>query len=218
MQINLQQRSLQSAIHHLTQLPWTASWCQSLVLALSSVYHFTLDCWWCIEQPCLAKCLSGGISNCFLIHLDDLPCAGSYDCWVNKFLTAMNSKFNVSSSELNGDGSSISFLMRQLVKLSDGLLIVPGTTADKVVAYFENFFGVARNQKIPCDGSIQNDDKSQLLNDGDSKAYRSVTSFVIFLDVCSGGAVSIHVCSHCLLFTKVSKAHWLPQGQWRHGH
>eukprot|EP00435_Cladocopium_sp_Y103_P051743 s1348_g16.t1 len=48
------------------------------------------------------------------------------------------------------------------------------TTVEKVVAYFECFFGPARAQKIPCDGAIQNEDSSQMLSAGDSKAYRSV--------------------------------------------
>ena len=141
----------------------------------------TLNCSWCVEQPCLAKCTADGISNCFLIHVDDLLFAGSRDFWNNQFLPAVTNKFNVSFSEIKDDGSSIFFLKRQLLKLSDGLLIVPRTTTGKIVAYFEKFFGVARNQKIPCDSSIQNDDKSQLLNDGDSKAYRSVIGLFLYV-------------------------------------
>jgi hypothetical protein len=57
--------------------------------------------------------------------------------------------------------AEVSFLKRRLVKLSDGLLIVPGTAVEKVVAYFERFFGPARAQKIPCDSSIQNEDESR---------------------------------------------------------
>ena len=53
-------------------------------------------------------------------------------------------------------------------------------SSDKIVAYFEKFFGVARHQKIPCDNSIQNDDKSQLLNEGDSKAYRSIIGLLLY--------------------------------------
>ena len=106
----------------------------------------TLNCSWCVEQPCLAKCTPDGISNCFLIHVDDLLFAGSRDFRNNQFLPAVISKFNVSFSEIKDDSSSIFFLKRQLLlKLSDGLLIVPGTTTGKIVAYFEKFFGVARN-------------------------------------------------------------------------
>ena len=91
----------------------------------------------------------------------------------------MTSKFNVSHNELKGDGTEISFLKRRLVKLSDGLLIVPGTTVEKVVAYFECFFGPARTQKIPCDSSIQNEDESRPLTIGDSKSYRSAIGLLL---------------------------------------
>ena len=140
-----------------------------------------LNCCWCLEQPCLAKCVDDGTNNCFLIHVDDLLFAGSYSFWTTKFLPAVTSKFNVNYTELKENGSFISFLKRKLVKIKDGLLLVPGTTANKVVSYFEKFFGVAKQQKIPCDGSIQNDDKSQKLSDGDSKAYRSVIGLLLYV-------------------------------------
>ena len=112
--------------------------------------------------------------------MDDLLFTGSYSFWTTKFLPAVTSKFNVNYTELKGNGSFISFLKRKLVKINDGLLLVPGTTANKVVSCFEKFFGVAKQQKIPCDGSIQNDDKSQKLSDGDSKAYRSVIGLLLY--------------------------------------
>ena len=90
-----------------------------------------------------------GVHNTFMIQVDDLLFAGSREFWENKFLPAMQSKFNVSYSELKDVGSSISFLKRKLVKLSDGLMVVPGTTVERVVACFEKSFGAARAQKIP---------------------------------------------------------------------
>ena len=76
-----------------------------------------LNCSWCVEQPCFAKCVDEGINNCFLIHVDDLHFAGSYNFWTSKCLPAVTSKFNVNYTELKGDGSSVSFLKRQIVKL-----------------------------------------------------------------------------------------------------
>ena len=38
----------------------------------------------------------------------------------------------------------------KLIKLSDGLMVVPGTTTERVVVCFERSFGPARAQKIPC--------------------------------------------------------------------
>ena len=94
----------------------------------------TLQFEWSIEQPCLARCTCNGVHNCFMIHVDDLLFAGSSEFWSKTFLPAMTAKFNVSHSVLTNDGSSIMFLKRRLVKLPDGILIVPGTTAEKVVA------------------------------------------------------------------------------------
>ena len=73
------------------------------------------------------------------------------------------------------------FLKRRLVKLSDGILIVPGTTPEKVVACFERLFGPARAQKIPCDAGIQNMDESPPLSFGDSKNYRSIIGLLFYV-------------------------------------
>ena len=82
---------------------------------------------------------------------------------------------------MKGDGAEISFLKRRSVKLSDGLLIVPGTTVEKVVAYFERFFGPARSQKTPYDSSIQNQDESRPLTGGDSKCYKTVLGLLLYV-------------------------------------
>ena len=71
-----------------------------------------------------------------MIHVDDLLFSGSTDLWNNKFLKGMTQRFKVSHSELKEDGSSISFFKRCLVKLAYGLMIVPGTTVEKVVSCF----------------------------------------------------------------------------------
>ena len=140
-----------------------------------------LQCEWSVEQPCLAHCTRDGVHNCFMIHVDDLLFTGSAKFWAETFLPTMEAKFNVSHSELKGDGTEISFLKRRLFKLSDGLLLIRGTTVEKVVAYFERFFGPARSHKIPCDSSVQNQDESRPLTPGDSKAYRSVIGLLLYV-------------------------------------
>ena len=67
----------------------------------------------------------------------------------------MGEKFTVSSSQLDGIGSSISFLRRKITETSDGLVLTPATSVEKVVKAFEEKFGVARSQKIPCSSEIQ---------------------------------------------------------------
>eukprot|EP00435_Cladocopium_sp_Y103_P064766 s153_g26.t1 len=93
----------------------------------------------------------------------------------------MTSKFSVSFNELKGVGSSISFLKRRLVQLKDGMMVVPGTTVEKVVSCFEKFYGQAKSRKIPCDASIQNEDVSPGLSPADSSAYRSVIGLLLYL-------------------------------------
>jgi hypothetical protein len=140
-----------------------------------------LNCSWCKGQPCIGKCVVDGVHNTFMFRVDDLLFAGSHEFWVNKLLPAMTSKFSVSYNELKGVDSSICFLKRKLVKLKDGLMVVPGTTAEKVVACFEQAFGQARAQKIPCDSSIQNPDTSQQLTAADGRSYRSVIGLLLYL-------------------------------------
>eukprot|EP00435_Cladocopium_sp_Y103_P068678 s126_g32.t1 len=93
----------------------------------------------------------------------------------------MTSKFSISYSVLGDTGTSINFLRKRIVRLSDGLMLVPGTTIDKVVSCFEKAFGVAKMQKIPCDTSIQNEDNSTNLTSADSSAYRSVIRLLLYL-------------------------------------
>ena len=85
-----------------------------------------LDCVWCKGQPCIGRCTVNGVRNTFMIPVDDLLFASSQDFWVNKFLPSMQSKSSISYNELADVGSSICFLKRKLVKLSDGLMVVPG--------------------------------------------------------------------------------------------
>ena len=62
---------------------------------------------WCNEQPCLA---SNG-SSTLLVHVDDILYVGNKSDW-ETFLKGMSLKFSVSHSQLEGVGTSISFLRR----------------------------------------------------------------------------------------------------------
>ena len=116
-------------------------------------------------------------------------------------------------------GDSISFLKRRMVKLDDGIMVVPGTTAEKVVTCFEKAFGVSKVQKIPCDAGIQNEDSSPGLTAKDSSAYRSVVGLLLYLardrpdlmfsvkEVAASMSCPTSVCA-----AKVEKACWIPQG------
>ena len=136
---------------------------------------------WCDEQPCLARCFEDGIYNVFMVHVDDLLFAGSAKFWREKFLPRMREKFSISCSELGNDGSSIAFLKRKIVKVSDGLLLVPGTSTFKVVKSFEKLFGAARSQKIPCDSGVQQPDVSPELKSSDAKGNRSIVGLLLYM-------------------------------------
>jgi len=136
-----------------------------------------LDFEWSAVQPCLARCQE----NMFMLHVDDLLFTGRRQYWSQVFLPLMKQKFNVSFSEIGEPGTEISFLKRRLIRVSDGLVIVPGTTVSKVVESFEKLFGVARLQKIPCDAAVQQDDSSKLLSPQDAKNYRSIIGLLLYL-------------------------------------
>jgi hypothetical protein len=93
----------------------------------------------------------------------------------------MQQKFSVSYSALGEVGSTVSFLKRRLVMMDDGIMLVPGTAASKVVECFEKHFGHARVQKVPTDASLQQEDHSQFLSAEDSKKFRSVIGLLLYL-------------------------------------
>ena len=67
--------------------------------------------------------------------------------------------------QLDGPGSNIKFLRRRMIEVEDGLILMPGTTVEKVVQAFEKSFGHARDQKVPSDAGIQLADNSSRLNE-----------------------------------------------------
>jgi hypothetical protein len=59
--------------------------------------------------------------------------------------------------------------------------MTPGTSVEKVVRAFEERFGVARSQKIPCSSEIQLEDNSPLLSPRDASAFRSVVGLCLYI-------------------------------------
>ena len=57
--------------------------------------------------------------------------------------------------------------------------MTPGTSVSKVVKSFEELFGVARVQRVPCSTDIQLADKSPQLNARDGKAFRSIVELCL---------------------------------------
>ena len=132
---------------------------------------------WSAVQPFLARCQG----NVFMLHVADLLFTGRRQFWSQVFLPLIKQKFHMNFSELGEPRTEISFLKRRLIRVIDGLVIVPGTIVSKVVANFEQFFGHARLQKIPCDAAAQQDDSSQLLGAKDAKNYRNIIGILLYL-------------------------------------
>ena len=131
----------------------------------------------CNEQPCLARNKSCTI----IIHVDDIMFVGSKTYWQDVFLKRMSEKFSISHSQLDGVGTSVSFLRRKVTDMGDWLMLTPGISISKVVKVFEESFGVARAQKIPCSAEIQMEDVSQKLNPRDATAYRSIVGLCLYI-------------------------------------
>ena len=116
-----------------------------------------------------------------MLHVDDLLFTGQRQYWHDVFLPAMQHKFSVSFSVLGDAGTEISFLKRRLVMLQDGIMVVPGTTVEKVLKHYEQFFGTARMQKTPCDSGIQQQDLTQELGQVEASRYRSIIGLLVYI-------------------------------------
>jgi hypothetical protein len=113
--------------------------------------------------------------------VDDIMFVGSKTYWQDVFLKRMSEKFSISHSQLDGVGTSVSFLRRKVTDMGDWLMLTPGISISKVVKVFEESFGVARAQKIPCSAEIQMEDVSQKLNPRDATAYRSIVGLCLYI-------------------------------------
>ena len=136
-----------------------------------------MDFKWCSEQPCLAR----NAHCCIMVHVDDILFCGNRDYWMKTFLVKFAAKFKISHSELEGMDSEISFLQRRIKRVSTGLALLPGTSAEKVIKLFEDHFGKVRNQSIPCDGGIHTEDLSAELSCDQAFAFRSVVGTCLYL-------------------------------------
>ena len=145
-------------------------WYQHLRSYLTTMFNYE----WCSEQPCMAR----NENSVILIHVDDILYVGRKTYWQD-FLNGMKEKFSVAHSQLEGNGSNVCFLRRKITEVEGGLIMTPGTSVSKVVKSFEEKFGVARVQRVPCSTDIQLADKSPQLNARDGKAFRSIVELCL---------------------------------------
>ena len=88
-----------------------------------------------------------------MLHVDDVLFVGQV--LGRTVFAKVEGAFQRKCISLEGEGSSISFLKRKLVKVDHGLALVPGINIDKLVENFESSFGQVRVQHVACDSSIQ---------------------------------------------------------------
>ena len=91
--------------------------------------HKHLDMHWCIEQTCTAK----NSHCCVMVHVDDVMFCSDGSYWENVFLKKLKEHYNINHSQLQGIGSEITFLKRRIKRLEEGLALIPGTKASKVI-------------------------------------------------------------------------------------
>ena len=104
-----------------------------------------LDMHRCIEQPCMAK----NSHCCVMVHVDDVMFCGDGWYWENVFLKKLKEHYNISHSQLQGIGSEISFLKRRIKTLEDGLALIPGTKASKVMSYLRRTLEKPDPKQLP---------------------------------------------------------------------
>ena len=167
-----------------------------------------------MEQPCMARTPQCTI----LIHVDDVMYVGSRAFWNEVFLPNIRNKFSISHDELKGNGTSIKFLRRKITEVPGGLILTPGTSIEKVVKCSEQRFGLARQQKVPCNADLQLVDNSEKLNDADASAFRSVIGLCLYVGrerpdlayaIKDQGVVFCDACTYNNITPTLAQAHWI---------
>ena len=135
-------------------------------LHLRKFLETQLNCTFCVEQPCLAKC-DGGI---FLIHVDDLMFVGDSAVWKEMVLKKFQEQFTISFEQLG-----------EIVMLDRGLALVSSKSARKAVEAFEQCFGKLRSQTTPCDASVLVEDLTSPLAAKDAFSFSSIIGTCLYV-------------------------------------
>ena len=126
-----QEKPMAVSLHHkLYRVKKNVSGAKMWYWSFRDLLNKHLDMHWCIEQPCMAK-----NSHCWvMVHVDDVMFCGDGWYWENVFLKKLKEHYNISHSQLQGIGSEITFLKRRIKRLEEGLALIPGTKASKVMS------------------------------------------------------------------------------------
>ena len=92
----------------------------------------------CPLSPCLAK----NTKMSTLIHVDDMMIFGGRDYVMNHFLPKVKEKFNISVNVMEKPGDKIYFFKRSYLRVSDGLVVMPGSYTNNMLGLYESNFGM----------------------------------------------------------------------------
>ena len=144
---------------------------------LRQLLESEMDFKFCKEQPCLCRNDHGMM----MIHVDDVMFAGETRYWKDVVLKKFQERFSISFEGLGDNGTSFSCLKRKIKKIDKGIALISGTSAMKVVKAFEEHFGKARSQFVPCNQSMLAEDLSDGLSARDAVAFRSIIGICLYL-------------------------------------
>ena len=97
-------------------------------------------------NPCLGRLDHKAL---LLIHVDDILFAGEQRYIDEDLLPAMRKSFEISSQYLTTPGSTFQFLRRTYEMTPNGLKILPGKYAERMIEAYEESTGKAKIQKLP---------------------------------------------------------------------
>ena len=78
-------------------------------------------------------------------------------------------------------GTEISFLKRRLLRVEDGLALLPGSSIGKLIKVWEEKFGKLRSSTTPADSSIQMEDNSPCLVGSDVTFFRMAVGTCLYI-------------------------------------
>ena len=78
-------------------------------------------------------------------------------------------------------GTEISFLKRRILRVEDGLALLPGSSIGKLIKVWEEKFGKLRSSTTPADPRIQTEDNSPCLVGSDVTFFRMAVGTCLYI-------------------------------------
>ena len=157
---------------------WSKGWCKTLVQLFTTDLKEKHSIEKCLECPALLK----GKQSAMLIHVDDVLMCCDPQWLYNEFLPSLEGKYKVSFKVAKSVGDSVGFLKCKYILIEDGILVTPSTRHIKaLVKKFQKYNDghSARLAKTPCLPALFQKDESDLLDDANASAFRSLVGLAL---------------------------------------